>query len=69
LKKLSQEYILSIKFVKAVEREELLIKKCDDYLKDMKNGDISEVLKSFRKNAQEHIRLLKDKMIKLNIQG
>jgi hypothetical protein len=52
-----------------VEREELLIKKCDDYLKDMKNGDISEVLKSFRKNAQEHIRLLKDKMIKLNIQG
>lgn len=69
LKKVSQEYILTIKFTKAVEREKLLIMKCDGYLESLKRGDLTDMVKSFRKNAQEHIRLLKDTMIKLNIQG
>ena len=69
LKRVSQEYILTIKFTRAVEREELLVIKCDEYLESLKRGDLTDMVKSFRKNAQEHIRLLKDTMIKLNIQG
>jgi hypothetical protein len=69
LKRVSQEYILTIKFTRAVEREELLVIKCDEYLESLKRGDLTDMVKRFRKNAQEHIRLLKDTMIKLNIQG
>ena len=69
MKKLSQEYILTIKFTRALEREELLVKKCEEYLNNLKSGDLKDMVKNFEKNALEHIRLLKDKMIKLNIQG
>lgn len=67
--KLSQEYILSIAFKQSIDREELLLRKYDDYFPDIKDREIKETIEKFRKNSHEHIKLLKDKMIKLNIQG
>ena len=69
MEKLSQEYILSIVFKNSIEREELLLKKYDDFNNDIKDAELKDILKEFRKNSQEHVKILKDKMIKLNIQG
>jgi hypothetical protein len=73
LEELQQEYILSIIFSHAIEREELSISKYKDYLGELKgknkNQQLTDILNEFEKNAQEHITMLKDKMIKLNIQG
>ena len=69
MEKLSQEYILSIIFNRSIQREELLLKKYDEYFPQVKDKNITDTLKKFKKNSQEHIKLLKDKMIKLSIQG
>ena len=73
MEELRQEYILSILFKNAVDREDLLIKKysyyCDKLGGKNKNKELLALLKEFEKIAHEHITMLKDKMIKLNIQG
>ncbi len=69
MEKLSQEYILSIVFSKSVSREEMLMKKYEYIEKDIKDKELVEMLKSHKNICQEHIKMLKDKMIKLNIQG
>lgn len=73
MEKLNQEYILSIIFSNAIQREELAIIKYRRYLEQIgdrkKNQEIYSLLKEFENDAGEHIKLLKDKMIKLSIQG
>lgn len=73
MEKLRQEYILSILFYHSVEREELMINKYAGYFKNSvnkkKNSELFSMLKEFENEAREHVTLLKDKMIKLNIQG
>lgn len=73
MEKLSQEYILSIIFNHSVEREELMLEKYRQYFEinsdRKKNPELCSILKEFEDKAREHIALLKDKMIKLNIQG
>jgi len=68
MEQFSQEYILSIVFRNSLDKEELLTKKYDDYYSKIKNKEIREIIKEFRKTSQEHIKILKDKMIKLKIQ-
>jgi len=65
--KLSQEYILNIIFNESLDREELLLKKYDNIYDNIKDKDIKNILKEFTKNSREHIDILKDKMIMLNI--
>lgn len=67
MEELSQEYLLSIIFKNAIDREELLQKKIEHYYDAAKNKDMREMLKTFKKNSQEHISMMKDKMIKLRI--
>ena len=69
MEKLSQEYILSLLFNRSIEKEELLIKKYAQYYPEIKDTELKGTIKEFKKNSSEHITLLKDKMIKLNIQG
>lgn len=65
--KLSQEYILTMVFNESIDREELLLKKYDEYYKNIKDSDLKDVIKEFKTNSKEHIKLMKDKMIMLNI--
>ena len=69
MEELSQEYILSIAFSDSIKREELLLKKCEGYYDTAKNKDLKDMLKIFKKTSREHIDTMKDKMIKLKIQG
>lgn len=65
--KLSQEYMLSIIFNESIDREQLLLKKYDDICNKIKDKEIKNMIKEFSKNSREHIDILKDKMIALNI--
>ena len=67
VEKLSQEYILTIVFSHSIEREELLTKKYDEYFPLIKDTELKDMVKEFKKSSREHISLLKDKMIKLKI--
>lgn len=69
MQKLSEEYILSIVFTHSIEREELLIKKYAGYYPQIKDKVLLDVIKESQKYAQEHIKMLKEKMIRLSIQG
>ncbi len=72
MKKVSESSYLNQVFYELVEHEELLINKyCFylDYLKHTKSKNIVIVnlIKEFEKEAQQHIKILKDKMIKLSL--
>lgn len=69
MEKIKEEYLLSIAFRKAIDREELFVRKCDHYRGDFKASELKELVDILNDNAEEHIKQLKDKMIKLNIQG
>lgn len=70
VEKLQQEYVLSIIFIHAIERESLLMKKYQEYVKgEEKNAGMKEMLKQFEKETGQHLTILRDKMAKLNIQG
>lgn len=68
MEEFSQEYILSIVFRNSIDKEELLLKKYDEYYDMIRNKELKEVLKEFRKTSQEHLKVMKEKMIKLKIQ-
>lgn len=68
MEEFSQEYVLSIVFRNSIDKEELLLRKYEDYYFAIKNNELKEVIKEFRKTSQEHLKVMKDKMIKLKIQ-
>lgn len=65
--KLSQEYILTTSFSSALDMEELLIRKCSHYVKELKDENLISVIMDMKKECQEHIKMMKDKMMKLNV--
>jgi hypothetical protein len=69
MEKLSQEYILSVTFNHSIEREELLVEKYSHYVSCVKDAELLDIIKESKKNAREHTKMLREKMIKLNIQG
>ena len=68
MEEFSQECILSIVFRNSIDKEELLLKKYDEYYDMIRNKELKEVLKEFRKTSQEHLKVMKERMIKLKIQ-
>lgn len=68
MEKIPQEFMMSEGFNLSINREELLVKKYSEYYKVLNNKEFKDMMKEFKKTSQEHIKLLKDKMIKLNIQ-
>ncbi len=69
MKRLSQEYLMDIAFTLALEREELLLKKYSSYMNEIENKETKNMVKEFKKCSKNHIRSIKDIMIKLNIKG
>lgn len=69
MKKLSQEYLMDTTFVLSLEREEILSKKYLEYIDNIDNKDLKSMIKEFKKTSKEHIKLIKDIMVKLNLQG
>lgn len=69
MKKLSQEYLMDIAFTLSVDREELLLKKYSEYMKQSTNKEVKSIVKELKKTSKEHIKLIKDLMIKVNLQG
>lgn len=68
MERLSQEYILRLAFSSSIDREELMLKKYDEYYTAFKDSTLKEIVKEFKETSREHIDLLKDKMLKLNYQ-
>lgn len=68
MEEFSQEYALSIVFRNSIDKEELLLKKYENYYDKLKNKELKEVIKGFSKTSREHLKIMKDKMIKLKIQ-
>ncbi|HWQ29632.1 MAG TPA: hypothetical protein VN549_01475 [Negativicutes bacterium] len=68
MEEFSQEYMLSIVFRNSIDKEELLLKKYDEYYDMIRSKELKEVLKEFKKTSQEHLKIMKEKMIKLKIQ-
>jgi hypothetical protein len=60
--------MLDMVFRNSLDKEELLLKKYEDYYSMVKKKELKEILKEFKKTSQEHIKVMKDKMIKLKIQ-
>lgn len=69
MEKIKEEYLLSVAFRQAIDREELFARKCTLFRDDFKDQELRELADILKDNAEEHIKYLKDKMIKLNIQG
>lgn len=69
MKRIPDEFIISMVFKSAVDREELLIKKYEDYSKNMKSEELKEMINEFKSEAQGHISMIKDKIMQLNLQG
>ncbi|MFZ5989819.1 MAG: hypothetical protein ACOYWZ_22210 [Bacillota bacterium] len=67
MEKLSQEYILTMVFNESLDREDLLLKKYDEYYAAIKDKELKNIIKEFTRNSEEHIKIMKDKMIALNI--
>ena len=67
MKQISQEYILNLTFVKALNREELLIKKYSDYYKRCNDKETKKMLKNFYESSNYHIKLLRELMMNLDI--
>ena len=68
MEEFSQEYVLSIVFRNSIDKEELLLKKYEEYYSKIKNKDLKEIIKEFEKTSREHLKIMKEKMIKLKIQ-
>jgi rubrerythrin len=60
--------MLSIVFRNSINKEELLQKKYEEYYDNIKNKDLKELIRAFKKTSQEHLKVMKEKMIKLKIQ-
>ncbi|MCT4618864.1 MAG: hypothetical protein N4A62_05695 [Marinisporobacter sp.] len=69
MKKVSQAYLLDTAFILAIDKEELLLKKYKAYLQKVNNKELKKMVKEFEKISKEHIKLMKDMMIKINIQS
>ncbi len=66
MEKLSQEYFMRFSFSNSIEKEELTLKKYHEYLSQIKDTELKELIKEFIKTSMEHIELLKEKRLKLN---
>jgi hypothetical protein len=69
MEKLSQECMMKIAFKQSLDREELLLKKYEYLDNEIRDKYLKDIIKEFRENCYEHIKLMKDKMIKLNLRS
>lgn len=56
-------------FILSVEREELLLKKYSEAIEGLDNKELKKDIKEFKKTSKEHVKLIKDLMIQLNLKS
>ncbi len=59
--------IIKQSLINSIKREELLLKKYEEYHPNIDDLEIEELLKEFKKTATDHIDLLKGKLQKTSI--
>ena len=69
MQKVSQEHLLGLMFLESIEKEELLLKKYDDYTRDVKCRELSDMINEFINDSRNHINMIRDKMAKFNMHG
>ncbi|MCG8540054.1 MAG: hypothetical protein MJA82_08965 [Clostridia bacterium] len=69
MRRLSQEHLMDTAFTLSLQREELLLKKYSEYIDQIDNKELKNMVKNFKKVSKEHIKVIKDLMIKLNFKG
>jgi len=68
MEKLSQGNLLSLTFSNMLGREELLSAKCLEYSSKVNNLELKDMFEEYKTLAQEHIKIMQGKMLKLNIE-
>lgn len=68
MKNISQEYILDTAMKHSINREELLIKKYQENLDKLNNKELKRMMKEFKSDSREHVKLISEMMINLNLQ-
>lgn len=66
---LFQEHSLVTAFSHSIEREELLVTKYKYYIKELDDESLKNLMDEFKETSEQHLKLLKDKMIKLKIEN
>ena len=62
----SEEQPIRLSILNSIEKEELLIKKYDEYESSTESNEWKDMLKEFKINSKEHIDLLKSKLQNFN---
>ena len=62
----SLDYLIKQSLINSVNKEELITKKYDDYIKNIDDTQINETLLFFKETSREHIELLKNKLGEIN---
>lgn len=68
MKKVSQEDVMNMAFTLSINKEELLMKKYEDYYNQTKNKEIKQVIKELKKESKDHVKFMRELMSNLNIQ-
>ncbi|MFZ5966895.1 MAG: hypothetical protein ACOYVK_06945 [Bacillota bacterium] len=69
MKQISQKHLMDTTFARSIQREELLMKKYEDYYELIENKELKALLKEFKKNAKDHLRLINEMIANMNLQG
>lgn len=67
MKNINNEILIQEQLLNSIEREELLLKKYDEYNPNIEDYEIKELIKEFKETAHEHIDLLKSNLQKFSI--
>ena len=67
MENIAQDFIMKQSFINSIDREELLLKKYDEFNSYFEDKESKELLKEFQETAREHIDKLKGKLKKLDI--
>lgn len=68
MKKVPLEYTVILAFENALEQEELLLRKYDDYLYALESDTLKDMIREFQKYAHEHVKLIHEKIVQMNLQ-
>ena len=58
----SLDYLIKQSLTTSVDKEELITKKYDEFIKTNNDSQINETLLFFKETSREHIELLKNKL-------
>lgn len=67
MKKVPDDLIINLAFRNSIDREEMLLRKYDDYFSTAKSEEMRDMLREFKKYSQDHIKMVKDKVMNFHM--